>query len=109
MVITSKLPGAMHNYKKQQEGHIQHLFVSHVILLITFFFMPPMGTYWLGLVRACVCVCASVRSKKNQARVLKFHIWIPRQKIAYPYFFFLSELSPLVEFCPLLRAKSANL
>ena len=41
----------------------------------------------------------SVRSKKNQARVLKFHIWIPRQKIAYPYFF-LSELSPLPSYAP---------
>ena len=44
------------------------------------------------LVSACASVRSSVRSffrpfKKNQARVLKFHIWIPRQKIAYPYFF----------------------
>ena len=31
-------------------------------------------------------VCPSVQ-KKFKARVLKFHIWIPRQKIAYPYFF----------------------
>ena len=38
--------------------------------------------------------------KNFKARVLKFHIWIPRQKIAYPYFFFLSELSPLNELCP---------
>ena len=55
------------------------------------------------LVSACVCVRACVLpsvQKKIQARVLKFHIWIPRQKIAYPYFFFLSELSPLAELCP---------
>ena len=53
--------------------------------------------------------CPSVRfvrlsvrpfKKKNKARVLKFYIWIPHQKIAYPYFFFLSELSPLAELCP---------
>ena len=46
----------------------------------------------------CPFVCQSVQ-KKIQARVLKFHIWIPRQKIAYLYFFFLSELSPLAELC----------
>ena len=85
-------------------------------------FMPPTLKKWGGLLSACprvcvcVCVCAyvracvrvcvracvrsSVRSKKNKARDLKFNIWIPRQKIAYPYFFFLSELSPLAELCP---------
>ena len=47
----------------------------------------------------CASVCPSVQ-KKFKARVLKFHIWIPSQKIAYPYFFFLSELSPLAELCP---------
>ena len=55
------------------------------------------------LVSACAFVRSSVLpsfQKKVQARVLKFHIWIPRQKIAYPYFFFLSELSPLAELCP---------
>ena len=64
-------------------------------------FMPPTlkkwGAYWFQLVRPCVC--PSICSKKIQARVLKFHIWIPRQKIADP-FFFLSELSPLAELCP---------
>ena len=34
------------------------------------------------------------------AMVLKFHIWIPHGKIADPYFFFLSELSPFLELCP---------
>ena len=34
------------------------------------------------------------------ARVLKFHIWIPHGKIADPYFFFLSELSPFLELRP---------
>ena len=46
-----------------------------------------------------LCVRASVQNR-IQARVLKFHIWIPHQKIAYPYFFFLSELSPLAKLCP---------
>ena len=53
--------------------------------------------------RASMCACvhscfrlASVCSKNFKARVLKFHIWIPRQKIAYTYFF-LSKLSPLAE------------
>ena len=33
----------------------------------------------------CVCVCAFVRPfKKIEAMVLKFHVWIPRQKISYP-------------------------
>ena len=53
--------------------------------------MPPSlkkwGAYCFKLVRLFVCpfVRLSIRSKKIQARVLKFHIWIPRQKIAYPY------------------------
>ena len=37
--------------------------------------------------------------------VLKFHIQIPCQKIADPYFFILSELSPLVELCSCLGVK----
>ena len=51
-------------------------------------------------VLACVCVCVhSSVQNKIQARVSKFHIWILRQKKAYPYFF-LSESSPLAELCP---------
>ena len=67
--------------------------------------MPPTlekwGAYCFWLVRPSVrpFVRPSVQ-KKFKARVLKFHIWIPHQKIAYPYFFFLSELSPLAELCP---------
>ena len=62
-------------------------------------------------VRACVraCVRPSVRSeKKNQARVLKFHTWIPRQKIAYLYFFSCLNYLPLPSYAP-FRAKSALL
>ena len=57
------------------------------------FFMPPTlkkwGAYWFRLVRPFVRSSFRPFKKKNQARVLKFHIWIPRHKIAYPYFFFL--------------------
>ena len=44
------------------------------------------------------------------ARVLKFHLWIPHGKIADPYFFFLSELSPFLELCPFekIRMKSCQ-
>ena len=39
-------------------------------------------------VRACVrpCVRACFRPLKNLASVLKFHIWVPHQKLADPYF-----------------------
>ena len=56
------------------------------------FIMPPTlkkwGAYCFRLVRLFVCpfvrssVCPSVQ-KNFKARVLKFHIWIPHQKIAY--------------------------
>ena len=35
-----------------------------------------------------------------QARVLKFHIWIPHQKIAYPYFFSCLNNLPLPSYSP---------
>ena len=65
------------------------------------FFMPPTleklkGHIAFGLsVRACVCpsVCPF---KIYLDTVLKFHIWIPIQKIIDTYFF-KSGLSPFVE------------
>ena len=33
------------------------------------------------------------------ARVLKFHIQIPHEKIVDPYFFFMSKLCPFSELC----------
>ena len=73
--------------------------VSEIEFLI---FMPPTlkkwGAYWFQLVRSFVR--PSVRSKKFQARVLKFHIWIPRQKIAYPYFFSCLNYLPLPSYAP---------
>ena len=55
-------------------------------------FMPPTlkkwGAYCFRLVRPSVRLFVRLFvQKKIKARVLKFHIWIPRQKIAYPYFF----------------------
>ena len=69
-----------------------------------YFYAPTLkkwGAYCFRLVRLSVhlCVRVSVHSKKFKARVLKFHTWIPRPKIAYPYFL-LYELYPLVELCP---------
>ena len=69
-------------------------------------FMPPTlkkwGAYCFRLVRPSVrpFVCPSVQ-KKFKARVLKFHIWIPRQKIAYPYFFSCVNYLPLPRYAPL--------
>ena len=34
------------------------------------------------------------------ARALKFHVWIPHEKIAETYFFFLSGLCPFPELWP---------
>ena len=65
--------------------------------------MPPTlkkwGAYCFRLV--CLFVRLSVRSKKFKARVLKFHIWIPHQKIAYPYFFSCPNNLPLPSYAPL--------
>ena len=51
-----------------------------------------------------VCLfCSFVRpsvQKKFKARVLKFHIWIPRQKIAYPYLFSCQNYLPLPSYAP---------
>ena len=58
--------------------------------------MPPVlneidGAYYFAFV--CPSVCLSVRQAflcmpylKNHARVLKFYIWVPNEKIADPYF-----------------------
>ena len=63
------------------------------------------GAYWFRVVRPSVC-----SSRTMHARVLKCHIWIPHGKIADPYFFFLSVLSPFLELCPFekIRMKSCQ-
>ena len=71
------------------------------------------GAYWFRVVRACVrpsvhaCNRPSVHSWTMHAMVLKFHIWIPHGKI-FDTRFFLSELSPFLELCPIekIRTKS---
>ena len=56
-------------------------------------------------VRSFVCslvrpfVLPSVQNR-IQARVLKFHIWIPHEKIAYPYFFSCLNYLPLPSYAP---------
>ena len=74
-------------------------------------FMPPTSKKLWEHIGFRLCVCPCVPSLKTlHARVLKFHIWIPHGKIADPYFFFLSELSPFLEFCPFekIRMKSCQ-
>ena len=67
--------------------------------------MPPTlkkwGAYCFRLVRLFVraFVCPSVQ-KKFKARVLKFHIWIPHQKIADLYFFSCPNYLPMPKLCP---------
>ena len=58
-------------------------------------------------VRACVC-CVRPFKKNIKARVLKFYIWIPRQKIAYPYFFSNPNYLPLPSYGP-FKGKSTIL
>ena len=59
------------------------------------------------LLSACPSVCPFIGlfvrlfKKKFKARVLKFHIWIPHQKIAYPYFFSCPNYLPLPSYAPL--------
>ena len=44
------------------------------------FYAPNFEKVGSILLSDCLCVRPSVRSKNFKARVLKFHIWIPRQK-----------------------------
>ena len=80
--------------------------VKRVILYGNEFIMPP--TLKSGEhIGFGLCVRSFVRSfvlrsvqKKIQASVLKFHIWIPRQKIAYRYFFSCLNYLPLPSYDP---------
>ena len=66
------------------------------------FYAPNFEKVGSILVSDCAFVRSSVLpsvQKKIQARVLKFYIWIPRQK-KLTRIFFLSELSPFAELCP---------
>ena len=68
------------------------------------FYAPNFEKVGSILVSACACVRSFVLpsvQKKIQARALKFHIWILRQKIAYPYFFSCPNYLPLPSYAPL--------
>ena len=72
--------------------------------LIGSFYAPNFEKVGSILGSACACVRPFVLpsiQKKIQARVLKFHIWIPRQKIAYPNFFSCPNYLPLLSYAPL--------
>ena len=71
------------------------------------FYAPIFEKVGSILFSACPSVCPSVK-KKIQAMVLKFHIWIPRQKIAYPYFFSCLNYLPLPSYAP-ITARSFKL
>ena len=76
--------------------------VKIISLENTRFYAPNFEKVGSILVSACAFVRPSVRSKKKlQARVLKFHIWIPCRKIAYPYFFSCLNYLPLPSYAPL--------
>ena len=72
--------------------------------LISNLIMPSTLKKMVGHIAFGFCVCASVTlffyASCNigtvHTRVLKFHIWIPHEKIADPYFFF-SELCFFLE------------
>ena len=69
----------------------------------TVFFMPQTSKNLRGiLLLGCACVRPSVMLFDAchilwtvHARVLKYHIWIPHGKIAYPYYFFLIRVISL--------------
>ena len=50
-----------------------------------------------------VCACHILRTL--HIRVLKFDIWVPHEKIADPYFFFLSGIFVFLELCPFEKSE----
>ena len=66
------------------------------------FYAPNFEKVGSILLSACPFFCPFVRpfQKKFKARVMKFHIWIPHQKIAYPYFFSCPNYLPLPSYAP---------
>ena len=91
------------------QGHSLTLVQGHSDSTFSNFIMPPTSKKLQEHIGFGLSVHPSIRSSKTvHARVLKFHIWIPHGKIAATRFFFLSELSPFLEFCPLekIRMKS---
>ena len=74
------------------------------MVAVATFYAPNFEKVGNILVSACACirpfVRPSVRYKKIQARVLKFHLWISGQKVAYPYFFSCLNDLPLPSYAP---------
>ena len=69
------------------------------------FYAPNFEKVGSILLSTCPCVCVFVCVRPSvqnffKARDLKFHIWIPRQKIAYPYFFSCPNYLPLPSYAP---------
>ena len=81
--------------------------------------MPPIlneidGAYYFAFVCPSICpfvklFCACHILRPLQARVLKFYIWVPNEKITDPVFFF-SCPACLLELCPFkkIRFKSSE-
>ena len=73
--------------------------IKCVGIILSLNFEEVAGAYWFRVMHPCVRPCIH-SSKTMNARVLKFHIWIPQGKIVDTCFFFLSELFPFLELSP---------
>ena len=63
---------------------------NYMYIVLHSFYAPNFEKVGSILVSACAFVRPFVLpslQNRIQARILKFHIWIPHQKLAYPYFF----------------------
>ena len=80
-------------------AHVDTITKSLVLTLQnSIHFMPPNLDMLKGQIALGLSVRASIHSFKTKDVVLKFHRWIPHQKVTDP--FFKSGLSPFVELCP---------
>ena len=79
--------------------YLKVLTLDHIMKEFWSFNAPNFEKVGRILLSASLCVRLSVQ-KKIKARVLKFHIWIPRQKIAYQYFFSCPNYLPLPSYVP---------
>ena len=79
----------------QQNNRLMVLGLNQLFMVFfNDFYAPNFEKVGSILVSACAFVRLSVQNR-IQARVLKFHIWVPHQKIAYPYFFSCLNYLPL--------------
>ena len=100
-------------------GHGNSYFLSYytmevlVAIWYQLHFMPLTWEKWRGHISSrlslCVCVCVCIHASgcheccilvTMHDGVLKFHVMDSSSKISRPCVFFLSELSPFIEFCP---------